>query len=323
MLRHKGLEDALLSCQKNTWRFHLLLRLQISVPSQSTHSTQPTIGLSFYFLMEICSFPLQHLLQHKSIVFVHFLKITSTSVCVYIYIQCAEIFQMLWVWYLQSHTNPTSYFSQFTHKRKQKQVLKFGEGHLVSQWQCGDLNLGNLTSPRGLMPHATWPRSVAARSPFPAAGHCWPMLHSTCQPIWKTQQWPQDWKRSVFTPVPKKGNPKECSNYRTVALISHAIKVMFKILPVRFQQYMTQELPNVQAGFRKGRGTRDQIANICCITEKAKELQKNIDFCFIDYAKAFDCVDHNKLWKISEKDGNTRPPDLLLEKPLCRSGSNS
>ena len=136
------------------------------------------------------------------------------------------------------------------------------------------------------------------------------MLHSTCQQIWKTQQWPQDWKRSVFTPVPKKGNAKECSNYRTVALISHAIKVMFKILPVRFQQYMTQELPNVQAGFRKGRGTRDQIANICCITEKPRELHKNIYFCFIDYAKTFDCVDHYKLWKIFQ--GMGRPDHLTF-----------
>ena len=117
------------------------------------------------------------------------------------------------------------------------------------------------------------------------------VLHSTWQKIWKTQLWPQDWKRSVFIPIPKKGNAKECSNYHTIALISHASKVMLKILQARFQQYMNCELPDVQTGLRKGRGTRDQIANICWIMEKAREFQKNIYFCFIDYAKAFDCVD--------------------------------
>ena len=116
------------------------------------------------------------------------------------------------------------------------------------------------------------------------------VLHSRCQQIWKTQQWPRDWKR---LPIPKKGNAKECSNYRTVALISHASRVMLKILQARLQQYMNHELPDVQAGFRKGRGTRDQIANILWITEKVREFQKNIYFCFIDYAKAFDFVDHN------------------------------
>ena len=129
------------------------------------------------------------------------------------------------------------------------------------------------------------------------------VLHSICQQIWKTQQWPQDWKRSVFIPIPKKGNAKECSNYRTIALISHASKVMLKILQARLQQYVNRELPDVQAGFRKGRGTRDQIANIRWIMEKAREFQKNIYFCFIDYAKAFDCVDHNKLWKILKEMG--------------------
>ena len=125
-----------------------------------------------------------------------------------------------------------------------------------------------------------------------------------------------------FIPIPKKGNAKDCSNYRTIALISHASKVMLKILQARLQQYVNRELPNVQAGFRKGRGTRDQIANIRRIMEKARESQKNIYFCFIDYAKAFDCVDHNKL-ENSERNGNTRPHDLPLEKPICRSGSNS
>ena len=113
------------------------------------------------------------------------------------------------------------------------------------------------------------------------------MLHSICQQIWKTQQWPQGWKRSVYIPIPKKGNAKECSNYHTIALFSHTNKVIFKILQARLQQYVNRELPDVQAGFRKGRGTRDPIANICWFMEKARELQKNIYFCFIDYAKAF------------------------------------
>ena len=104
--------------------------------------------------------------------------------------------------------------------------------------------------------------------------------------------------------------------------ISYTSKVMLKILQARFQQYVNGELPDVQAGFREGRGTRDQIANICWIIEKAREFQKNIYFCFIDYAKAFDCVDHKKL-ENSERDGNTRPLDLPLEKSVCRSGSNS
>ena len=121
--------------------------------------------------------------------------------------------------------------------------------------------------------------------------------------MWKTQQWPQDWKRSIFIPISKKCNPKECSNYRTIALISHASKVMLKILQARLQQYMNRELPDVQAGFRKGRGTRDQIANIRWIIKKAREFQKNIYFHLIDYAKAFDCVDHNKLWEILKEMG--------------------
>ena len=127
------------------------------------------------------------------------------------------------------------------------------------------------------------------------------VLHSICQQVWKTQQWPQDWKRSVFIPVPKKGNDKECSNYHTIALISHASKVMLKTLKARLQRYMNCELSDVQAGFRKGRGTRDQIVNIHWIIEKAQEFHKNI--CFIDCAKAFDCVDHNKLWKILQEMG--------------------
>ena len=102
------------------------------------------------------------------------------------------------------------------------------------------------------------------------------VLHSICQQIWEAQQGPQDWKRSVFIPIPKKGKDKECSNYCTIALISHTSKVMLKILQARLQQYMNREIPDVQAGFRKGRGTRDQISNIRWIIEKAREFQKNI-----------------------------------------------
>ena len=150
------------------------------------------------------------------------------------------------------------------------------------------------------------------------------VLHSTCQQIWKTQQWPQDWKRSVFIPNPKKGNAKECSNYRTIALIT-ASKVMLKILQARLQQYMNCEIPDVQAGFRKGRGIRDQITNICWIIKKARELEKNI--CFIDYTKAFDCGIQQTV-ENSSRNGNTKPPYwweicMLPEKSVCRSGSNS
>ena len=106
-----------------------------------------------------------------------------------------------------------------------------------------------------------------------------------------------DWKRSVFIPIPKKGNAKECSNYCKIVLISHTSKVMLKILQARLQQYVNRELPDIQAGFRKGRGTRDQITNIHWIIEKAREFHKNIYLCFIHYAKAFDSVDYNKLWK--------------------------
>ena len=108
------------------------------------------------------------------------------------------------------------------------------------------------------------------------------MLYSICQQIQKTQQWPQDWKRSVFIPIPKKGNAKEYSNYHIIVLISHTSKVMFKILQARLEQCVNRELPDVQTGFRKGRGTRDQIANIRWIKEKVREFQKNIYFCFID-----------------------------------------
>ena len=129
-------------------------------------------------------------------------------------------------------------------------------------------------------------------------------------------------KRSVFIPVPKKGNAKECSNNCTIVLISHASKVICKILQARLQQYMNQELPDIQAGFRKGIGTTEQITNIHWIIEKAREFQKNIYFYFIDYAKAFDSMDHNKL-ENSSRDRNTRPLYLSPEKPACRSRSNS
>ena len=124
---------------------------------------------------------------------------------------------------------------------------------------------------------------------------------------------------SVSIPIPKKGNAKECSNYRTIALISHASKAMFKILQARLQQYVNCEPPDVQTGFRKGRGIRDQISNILLIIEKVEEFQKNIYFCFIDYAESFDSVDHNKL-ENSERDGNTRLPDLpcLLRGPCIQ-----
>ena len=129
------------------------------------------------------------------------------------------------------------------------------------------------------------------------------VLHSKHQQIWKTQQWPQDWKRSVFIPIPKKGDPKECSNYHTIALISQSSRVMLKILQTKLQQHVNHELPDVKPRFRKGRGTRDQNANIYWIMKKAREFQKNIYFCFIDYAKVFDCMDQNKLWKILKEMG--------------------
>ena len=131
----------------------------------------------------------------------------------------------------------------------------------------------------------------------------------------------QEWKRSIFIPIPKKGSTKECAIHQTNALLSHASKVMLKILPARLQHCVKEELPHGQAGFRKERGTRNQNVNIRWIIGKATRFQKTIYLYFIDYAKAFHCVDNNKL-EYSERDGNTRPPDLSLEKPVCRSGSN-
>ena len=146
------------------------------------------------------------------------------------------------------------------------------------------------------------------------------VLHSICQQIWKTQQWPQDWKRSVFIPIPKKGSAKECSSYYTIALISHASKVMFNILQARLQQYVNCELPDVQAWFREGRGTRDQIANIHLIIEKAREFQKNIYFCLIDYAKVFVWVTTN--WKIKfsfQSQRKAMPKNVQATSPLPSS----
>ena len=124
------------------------------------------------------------------------------------------------------------------------------------------------------------------------------VLHSICQQIWKTQQWPQDWKRSVFIPIPKKSNAKECSNYHTTALISHASKVMLKILQVRLQQYMNRELQMFKLDLEKVEEPEIKLP-----TSIAREFQKNIYFCFIDYAKAFDYVDHSKLWKSLQEMG--------------------
>ena len=148
------------------------------------------------------------------------------------------------------------------------------------------------------------------------------VLHSICQQIWETHQRPQDWKRSIFSPIPKKGNAKNAQTH-TIALISHASKGMLKILQARLQQFVNRELPDGQAAFRKGRGTRDQIANICWILEKPRESQRNIYFCFIDYIKAFDCVDHNNLWKILQEMGIPDHLTCLLRNPYARSNSKN
>ena len=148
------------------------------------------------------------------------------------------------------------------------------------------------------------------------------MLHSICQQVWNTQQWPQNWKRSVFIPIPKKGNAKECSNYCTIAFISHTSKVILKILQARLQQYVNRELLDVQAGFRKGRGTRDQIANIRWIMEKQKSSRKISISALLTMPKPLTVWITINCGKFS-KDGKTRPPDLPLEKSVCRSGSNS
>ena len=152
------------------------------------------------------------------------------------------------------------------------------------------------------------------------------MLYSICQQIWKIQKWPQYWKRSVFIPIPKKGNAKECSNYHTIALISRASKVMLKILQARLQQYMNWEHPDVQVGFRKGRETRDCIVNIHWILrkkkKKAESSRKNLLLLYWLCQSLWPCGSQQTV-ENSSRDGNTRPPDLPLEKPICRSGSHS
>ena len=147
------------------------------------------------------------------------------------------------------------------------------------------------------------------------------VLHSISQQVWKTQQWPQDWKRSVFIPISKKGNAKKCSNYHTIALISHASKVMLKILQVRLQQYMNHELLMFKLVSEKAEEPEIKLPTSAESWKKQESSRKNIYLCFIDYAKAFDCVDHNKLWKILKEMGI--PDHLPLEKPICRSGGNS
>ena len=144
------------------------------------------------------------------------------------------------------------------------------------------------------------------------------VLYSICQQMWKSQQWPQEWKRPVFISIPKKGNVKECSNYCTIVLILHTGKVLLKILQAGLQQYVVWELQMYKLDLEEELGN----SKIHWIIEKTRELQKNIYFCFIDYAKVFDCVDHNKLWNIL-RDGNTRPPHLSPEKSVCRTRSNS
>ena len=148
------------------------------------------------------------------------------------------------------------------------------------------------------------------------------VLHSIGQEIWKTQQWRQDWKRSVFIPIPKKGNAKECSNYHTIALISHTNKVMFKIFQAKLQQYMNRELSDVQAGFRKGRRTRDQIANIVGSSKKQESARKTSTSALLTTPKPLLCGSQQTVDN-SSKDGNTRPLHLPPEKSVCRSRSNS
>ena len=149
------------------------------------------------------------------------------------------------------------------------------------------------------------------------------VLHPICQQIWKTQQWPQDWKRSVFIPIPKKHNAKECLNYHIIALISHASKVMLKILQASLPQYMNWELPGAQAGIRKGRGTRYQIANIHWIMQKARGFHKKHLLLLYWLCQSLWLCGSQQTVKNSSRDGNTRPPDLPPEKSVCRSGINS
>ena len=158
---------------------------------------------------------------------------------------------------------------------------------------------------------------------FVSSSYCPLMPTPICQQIWKTHQWPQDWKRSVFIPVPKMGSAKECSNYCAIALISHASKVMLKILQARLQQYMNQELPDVQSGFRKSRGTRDQIANVSWIIKKVREFQKKHLFLLYWLCQSPWFCGSQQMMENSSRDGNTRSLDLPPEKCVCRSRSNS
>ena len=137
------------------------------------------------------------------------------------------------------------------------------------------------------------------------------VLHSLCQHIWKPPPWPQDWKRSVFIPIPKRGHAKACSTDRTLARLSHASRVVLKIPQARLPQYVNRELPDAQAGLRKGRGTREQMANVRWVMGKAREFQKSVYCCFVDYAQAFACVDHGKLWTILREMGIPDPLTCL------------
>ena len=148
------------------------------------------------------------------------------------------------------------------------------------------------------------------------------VLHSICQQIWKIQQWPQDWKRSVFIPVPKKGNAKECSNCHTIALISHTGKVMLKILQARLQQYVNHELPDVQAGFRKGIGTRSNCWHPLDHRKTKRVPEKHL-FLFYWLCQSLWLCGSQQTVENSERYGNTRPPDVPPEKSVCRSGSSS
>ena len=149
------------------------------------------------------------------------------------------------------------------------------------------------------------------------------VLQSICKQIWKTQHWPQDWKMSVFIPIPKKGSAKECSDHCPIALISHASKVMLKILQARHHQYVNREHPDVQAGFRKGRGTRDQIANICWIIKKSKRVPEKHLFLLYWLCQSLWLCGSQETVENSSRDGHTRPPDLPPEKSVGRSESNS
>ena len=181
-----------------------------------------------------------------------------------------------------------------------------------SQWSLGHITMNK----------ASGGEEIPAELPQILKDDAVKLLHSICKQIWKTQQWPQGWKRSVFIPISKKGNAKECSNYHTIALISHAREVMLKMLQSRLQQYMNQELPDIQAGFRKGRGSRDQIANIHWIIEKARVPEKHLLLLYWVHQSLWLCGSQQTV-ENSSREENTRPPYLPPEKPVCRLRSNS